>query len=159
MLRVKIDRVAPPFELPASTGGNIASWDFKAQVPLILFFPHAGCDCCRDSLLRLKQDFSRYQEHRAQVLALAPLPLEECTEFASSLRLPFPLLADRGGVVRGRYLETDKGVGLFVLDRYGEPYGEWVAAEADALPPTELLVSALELTEIECPECGAPEWS
>jgi hypothetical protein len=62
-------------------------------------------------------------------------------------------------VVRGRYLENVKDVGLFVLDRYGEPYGQWVAAEADVLPPSELLLSALELSEIECPECGVPEWS
>lgn len=49
-------------------------------------------------------------------------------------------------------------VALFVLDRYGEPYGRWLASDADALPPAQPLLSTLTLTELECPECGVPEW-
>ena len=159
MPRVKIDLVAPAFELPASNGQTVASWDFKSRTPLVLFFPHADCAACRGRLQELARDRGRYGEYQAQVLALLPAPLPDCRRLAAELRLPFPLLSDSDGRVRGRYLEAPAAVGLFVLDRYGEPYGRWVAAEADSLPPAEPLLSALRLTELECPECGVPDWS
>ena len=159
MPRVKIDLVAPAFELPASKGRTLASWDFKGRAPLILFFSHADCGACRDHLAQLARDAGCYGEHQAQVLALLPASLPACQQLAAELGLPFPLLADTDGRVRARYLDTTAAVGLFVLDRYGEPYGRWVAAEADALPSAEPLLSALNLAELECPECGVPEWS
>jgi len=159
MSRVKIDRVAPAFELPATTGGAIASWDFKAKRPLILFFPHSGCDTCRDFLLRLARETPGYLEHAAQVLALVPAPLDACSELASELALPFPLLADSTAAVRARYDVREGFVALLVLDRYGEPYGEWHAPEAASLPAADVLLSALRLPELECPECGVPDWS
>lgn len=159
MPRVKIDLVAPAFELPASNGQRVASWDFKGRAPLVLFFPHADCAACRAYLAQLARDAGRYGEHQAQVLALLPASLPACRRLAAELQLPFPLLADTDGRVRARYLDTPAAVGLFVLDRYGEPYGRWLAAEADVLPSAESLLSALNLTELECPECGVPEWS
>jgi len=68
-------------------------------------------------------------------------------------------LADATSVLRQRYAVPDELVALFVLDRYGEPYGEWQAPETAALPPAEVLLSALRLPELECPECGVPDWS
>lgn len=159
MLRAKIDRVAPAFELPASTGGSVASWDFKARRPLVLFFPHADCAACRGLLGRLARELPRYDEHAAQVLALVPDSLEACSKLAAELALPFPLLADASAAVRTRYNIPEEFVALLVLDRYGEPYGEWQAPEADALPPAEMLLDALRLPELECPECGVPDWS
>ena len=159
MTRPKIDRVAPAFELPSSTGRTIASWDFKACQPLVLFFAHGDCAACRAFRQRLASELPRYQEHQAQLLALVPASLDLCNRLASDLALPFPLLADDTGAVRARFNVSKDCVALFVLDRYGEPYGEWQAAEAAALPPTEELVSALRLPELECPECGVPDWS
>jgi peroxiredoxin Q/BCP len=159
MPRVKIDLVAPAFELPASSGDTVASWDFKSRAPLVLFFPHADCAACRGRLLELTRDLGRYAEYEAQVLALLPAALPDCQRLATELQLSFPLLADSDGRVRARYLDSPGAVGLFVLDRYGEPYGRWVAAEADSLPSAEPLLSALRLSELECPECGVPDWS
>jgi peroxiredoxin len=159
MASVKIDRVAPAFELPASAGGTIASWDFKARRPLVLFFPHADCAACRAFLRRLAQERARYEEHGAQVLALVPASLDACRKLAAELALPFPLLADTAGAVRARYNVPEGFVALVVLDRYGEPYGEWQASEADALAAAEALLAALRLPELECPECGVPDGS
>lgn len=159
MPRAKIDLVAPPFELPSSSGGAVASWNFKARQPLVLFFPHAGCEVCRHHLESLERDLGSFAAHRAQALALLPASLEDCRQLAAALKLSYPLLADTNGTARARYLEDAAGVGLFVLDRYGEPYGRWLAEDADGLPGVEPLVSALELAELECPECGVPDWS
>lgn len=159
MPRVKIDLVAPTFELPASTGGRVALWDFKGRAPVVLFFAHSDCPACRDYCLRLRQGASRYADHNAQLLAVVPASLADCQQLASELQLPFPVLADADGAVRARYLDDPRSVGLFVLDRYGEPYGRWQAPEATALPGAEPLLSALTLAELECPECGVPDWS
>jgi len=70
MTHAKIDRVAPAFELPATTGGTIASWEFKARRPLVLFFPHAHSAACHDFLQRLAVELPRYDEYQAQLLAL-----------------------------------------------------------------------------------------
>jgi hypothetical protein len=123
------------------------------------FFSHADCGACRGHLAQLARDAGRCGEHQTQLLALLPASLPACRRLAAEVRLPFALLADTDGRVRARYLDTAAAVGLFVLGRYGGPYGRWVTAEADALPSAEPLVSALNLAELECPECGVPESS
>jgi peroxiredoxin len=158
MPRPRVDLVAPAFELPASTGQTVASWDFKSRTPLILFFAHSECEACRDYLCKLKQDAVGYNQHQAQVLVLLPAPLGDCKSLADNLDLPFPVLADAHCGVRSRYIDAANDVAVFVLDRYGEPYGSWVARDADALPGAEPILSTLELTELECPECGVPDW-
>ena len=102
MTHAKIDRVAPAFELPATTGGTIASWEFKARRPLVLFFPHAHSAACHDFLQRLAVELPRYDEYQAQLLALVPAALDLCQQLAAELSLPFPLLADAASVVRRR---------------------------------------------------------
>jgi peroxiredoxin len=159
MPQVKVDLVAPAFELPATTGKTVASWDFKGRTPLVLFFPHADCPACRSYFEQLRRDAEWYRQHGAQVIALLPAGLEDCQELVAKLQLPFPLLADARARVRARYLNGPAEVGLFVLDRYGEPYGRWTATDADALPSAAPLVSTLRLIELECPECGVPDWS
>lgn len=160
MTRPKIDRLAPSFELDAAGGGRIASWDYKARKNLVLSFAHqADCPSCRAALSQLRQDYPRFQEHTAEVLALVPASLSKCTELQRELKLPFPVLADEGAGVSGRYRESpEPGAALVVLDRYGEAYGRWLAADADALPASETVLSTLRLIELECPECGVPEW-
>lgn len=154
----RVDLVAPAFELPATTGRTVASWDFKSRAPLILFFAHSDCQACQNYLRKLKLDAPRYGQHQAQVLVLLPASLDDCEALADSLGLPFPVLADEYCGVRVRYFDTANAVAVFVLDRYGEPYGRWVAGDADALPAAEPILSTLELTELECPECGVPDW-
>ncbi len=70
------------------------------------------------------------------------------------------MLADENGKVSARYRKSSApGAALVVLDRYGEPYGHWLADDADRLPGAEAVLSALRLIELECPECGVPDWS
>lgn len=159
MPQAKVDNIAPPFELPASNGEKISSWQFKGRSALVLFFSHAACSACEHFLTRLESEGERFRERQAQVLALLPLPVAGCRELAEKLQLSYPLLADTEEKVRALYLRERNEVGVLVLDRYGEPYGRWAAPEADQLPATEAALEALSLCELECPECGVPEWS
>lgn len=55
---------------------------------------------------------ARFADANAQVLGVSTDDIETQTRFASTLKLPFPLLADKGGDVARRYGVYRPTVGL-----------------------------------------------
>jgi hypothetical protein len=47
---------------------------------------------------------------------------------------------------------------VVVTDRYGEVWAARPGGEAHRLPGGQDITEWLEFIEIQCPECGAPEW-
>ncbi len=63
---------------------------------------------------------------------------------------PFTVLIDEAGRVRERFLPTGATAGVFVLDRYGSLYHQWLL-DANTTPPSADDVSGwLEAISMQC---------
>ena len=86
---------------------------------------------------------SRFADVNAQVLGVATEDLETQTRFAESLKLPFPLLADKEGVAAKAYgVLSEKGYAnrvTFVIDKEGNVVK--VLEGKDAIDPNPALAS------------------
>jgi hypothetical protein len=63
---------------------------------------------------------------------------------------PFTVLIDAEGTVRERYLPTDASAGVFVLDRYGTLYHQWLVMEPAELPPASDVVDWITAVGMQC---------
>ncbi|MBN9386455.1 MAG: redoxin domain-containing protein [Chloroflexi bacterium] len=148
------EKMAPAFKLAATTGGKIASWDFKQKQPLILYFL-PGLD---DALLQnLEKAALNLQAYGTETLALLPLPLETLKEAATRLKLTMPLLSDEAGETFRKYLKLvlpeDKNetvevknlpAMVFVADRFGAISRYANATSAANLPGEKEIMGMLE---------------
>ncbi len=64
--------------------------------------------------------------------------------------LPFLILIDETGKVRHRFLPDEAQAGVFVLDRYGELYYQWLVTRLSDLPPADDITSWLEAIAMQC---------
>ena len=64
--------------------------------------------------------------------------------------LPFKVLIDAGGTVRERYLPDGAGAGLFVLDRYGALYRQWLVQNLAELPSAEEVAGWVQAVGMQC---------
>jgi peroxiredoxin len=71
----------------------------------------------------------------------------------------FPTLVDEGalihGMVGGGDAEAKPAPAVFVTDRFREIYAAWHGSE---LPRAQEVLDWLIFINIQCPECGWPEW-
>jgi hypothetical protein len=77
--------------------------------------------------------------------------------------IPFPVLADPEGTVLQAYaallpVPPEEKPVVFVIDRYGGPYAALGPSELDDPALRREIRRWLTFVEIQCPECGAPEW-
>ena len=162
--KLNVGQVVLPFDLADSSGRRFSLWDYKGRRNLVLFFFHSGqCASCRDVLTAFATSYRRYQDLNAEILAISSDPPAIVKALAEALRLPFPLLCDQTGEVSKQYTgdlpaQGGSAAGVFVTDRYGALYYESAAQEESNLPSQEQIINWLQFIEIQCDECGAPEW-
>jgi peroxiredoxin len=157
----------PSFQLQAVNRSTIVSpWDYKQRYSLAIFlFHNASCNACCNLLLNLSQH-QTYRSLEAELLAIAidwqPGGIEPLQDFANRHAIPFPVLWDPQGHVRHAYLgektEQRSPVGIFICDRFGELYMQFVANESDELPHEPEIRSWVEFVDMQCPECFPPAW-
>lgn len=129
--RPQIGHQAPPFTLPASTGGAVSLAEFRGERYVVLYFypkdDTSGCTTEACSFRDLSADFA---EVDAVILGVSLDPLDSHARFASKHSLPFPLLADTDAAVSKAYGvyrqktsfgQTRWGIErtTFVMDRHG----------------------------------------
>jgi peroxiredoxin len=154
-------RPAPYFRLPSAQGRPVALDDYRGRDNLVLFFGHsADCPNCGAALLGFASRLVAYNQQESVVLAIFHASADEIRD-PEFLDLPFPLLADPGGMVRQKYaglmaesLVDSEDVLVFILDRYGAPYAALVGGElgigVDGFHHEAL--KWLEYIELQCPE-------
>jgi peroxiredoxin len=150
------EKMAPAFKLAATTGGKIASWDFKQKQPLILYFL-PGLD--EAFLQTIEQVALNLQAYGTETLALLPLPIETLKEAATRLKLTMPLLSDEAGETFQKYLKLvlpeDKNevftfeikklpAMVFIADRFGAISRYATATGAANLPGEKEIMGMLE---------------
>lgn len=162
--KLQLQQVVPSFELPSTKNGKVGLWDLKPRLNMVLFFFHGtSCQSCIDLLTQFARDYPRYQEQEAEILAITSMPLDQVRSLADKLHLPYPILSDPSGktIEQFTYLDPAKGgplPSLFVLDRFGALYTQAIAEQEGQLPSSDEVLEWLGLIEVQCPECGVPEW-
>lgn len=160
MLRAR--QLIPPLNLHTPDGRTVRAWDFKQKKNLVIAFLDLDCAPCEEFFRRLAARAADFREKEAVALAAFLSPPPERLVHA----LPEEIIA--GADVSGRgaraYLEEDafasRGLartGVFVADRYGELFAQWVSA-AHKFPPMEEIIGLLDYTGMACDECSVPQW-
>jgi thioredoxin-dependent peroxiredoxin len=102
--RPTVGQAAPSFSAASTADKTVTLADFKGKQTLVLaFFPKAFTGGCTKEMSGLRDRFKEFQEAGAQVMGISRDTLDIQKNFATSLTLPFPLLADPDGTVARAY--------------------------------------------------------
>ena len=94
-IEAKIGSRAPDFRLPATTGGEVGLSDFRGKSNVVLFFVREfNCAPCRAHVAQLGRMHQQFREAGTDIIVILGHTLETAHEFAGSLNIPFPVLAD-----------------------------------------------------------------
>lgn len=85
---------APEFDLPASSGGNIALKDLKGKNVIVYFYPKDDTPGCTVEACGLRDSFKEIEKLNAVILGISPDPIKSHEKFITKFKLPFILLAD-----------------------------------------------------------------
>lgn len=152
------------FRLSAGPGDSLALSAFRNRSNLVLLFlDDVNCVGCLEALRAIAANQQAYQELEAEIVAIFRSSPEDSARLKSEQHYPFPVLADPEGAVRREYAGMlpsgdEPGIGVFVLDRFGGPYAGIVTGEDGLADLQEGILGWLGFIEIQCPECGIPEW-
>lgn len=159
-LRLRIHELIPPFTLPSTQGKEVKLWDYKMRKNLVILFYHGdGCSRCKEKLKMFAEHYGELVKSESEILAISADDLEGTRALSAELRLPYPLLSDPEGRVIEKYTYWRKDTkaalpSVFVTDRYGALYYQFIADETTGLPDLEEILSWLGFIQSQCPECS-----
>jgi len=102
---VKIGDMAPAFSLPSDSGEAVNISDYLGKRPIVLFFyPRDNTAVCTREACAFRDSYDEFRNiDDAEVFGISSDPVESHKRFSSEYRLPFKLLSDENGAVRGLY--------------------------------------------------------
>jgi peroxiredoxin Q/BCP len=116
---------APDFTLPAATGEPVTLSQYRGRSEVVLFFyPKDHSPVCTAQACAFRDSHEAFRDAGAEVIGISGDAVESHRQFAARNRLPFPLLSDADGTVRGRY-GVPKTLGMipgrvtYLIDRQG----------------------------------------
>lgn len=135
-------------------------WDYKMRKNLVILFYHGdACSRCKEKLKMFAENYEELVKLEAEILAISADGLGGTRALSAELRLPYPLLSDPEGRVIEKYTYRRKAheaalPSVFVTDRYGTLYHQFIANEITELPDLEEILSWLDFIQSQCPECS-----
>ena len=121
----RVGTKAPDFALPVHTGGWLRLWDMIGRKAVVLYFyPEDETPGCVREARAFRERYAEFAALGAEVVGVSGDPIEAHRRFADRLHLPFPLVSDDFGLVRGLY-KVERTFGLvpgratFVIDQSG----------------------------------------
>ena len=134
----------------ASNGERISLSQFHGRPVILAFYPADETPVCSNQLTLYNEALHLFDDYEAQLLAISVDDVVSHQNFADSLKLRFPLLADDNpaGDVAGRYGVFNPGDGmseraLFVVDKVGTIRWSEVSPR-DVNPGAHGILQALE---------------
>ena len=121
---VKVGEPAPDFALPDATGKDVSLAGYRGKPVVLYFYPKDDTPGCTKEACTFRDQYEDFREAGAEVLGVSSDSSESHKKFAAKHKLPFTLLADRGGKVRKLYgvpatLGLLPGRVTFVIDAGG----------------------------------------
>jgi peroxiredoxin len=154
-------QLLPDAALPTSSGGTLSLDWYRGRRNLVVVLLGAGepGDEVARLLLQLVQVRAALQDEEAEVLVVAT---GETREPVHGPEASFTVLIDPDASFH-RCLDAVDAAGndapaVIITDRYREIYHVFRPAESPWPPTAEAVVSWLVFMNIQCPECGVPEW-
>jgi peroxiredoxin Q/BCP len=94
---------APAFELPDQAGRLRGIGEFRGKWLVLYFYPRDDTPGCTEQAARFRDSMEQLEALGAAVCGVSVDDSESHAEFARNYKLPFTLLADRGGAMAARY--------------------------------------------------------
>ncbi len=161
MLRIR--QLIPPLTIHTPDGRTVRAWDYKQKRNLVIAFLDTDCAPCDEFLRALAAGAAALREKDA--VALVVFLEQPSPRLTDSLPPAIIVGADMPGNSARAFLGEDafasRGFvrgGVFVTDRYGELFAQWII-ERHKFPAIAEILSALDHGEMACDECSAPSWS
>jgi peroxiredoxin len=142
----------PAFTLAGKDDAVFDSLEFKRKKNLVLFFlthPHP------EFFLKLEESYRHLREQNAEVAVICVSPVGEIENHHRRNRLSFWILADPDSKVFSKFIRANAGeeaAALFITDKFGELFFQYLAPGARELPPMEDIVKSLVFIESQCSE-------
>ena len=94
---------APPFTLTDQAGTTHDLADYRGRWVVLYFYPKDNTPGCTKEACQFRDASEQLQRRGAVVLGVSPDDETSHAKFADKYELPFPLLADTGAEVCGKY--------------------------------------------------------
>ncbi|HET6456911.1 MAG TPA: redoxin domain-containing protein [Armatimonadota bacterium] len=148
--RLKVKSMIPVFELESVDGKRVNLWDYKGRKHMVLAFLPPDCPICLDFMEATADAYHQYEEEYAVFLPVIVGRREQAEALQDELHPPYPILFDQHGKVAERY--ADRLPAIFVADKFGQLYAEWIIEPGEQLPTQREILDVLDAIELECPE-------
>ena len=151
------------FTLTSTLGQEISLSDYRGHSNLVIVFAGESVgNLDLKVLAEIAADYNRFQDEQTQVLAIVQCTQERAARIAQEANLPFPLLVDEDGQAHRSAGAADKSghpaMAIYITDRFGEVFAVYRKAAGQTMPSVREIVKWLTFINIQCPECGHPEW-
>ncbi len=102
---VRIGDKAPGFRLPSESGEIVDIGEYIGRMPIVLFFyPGDNTALCTKEACAFRDSYDEFKGmDGAEVFGISSDPVESHKRFSSEYNLPYRLLSDERGAVRGLY--------------------------------------------------------
>ncbi len=155
--------IIPALTAHTPAGQTVRAWDYKQKKNLVVAFVHVGCAGCTRFIASLARHAAELAECEAVALVVFPEPPP--ASLRENLPAQIVVAADVSGRSQRAYLGDDafgpagqELVGVFVADRYGELYAQWVSRGEEGLPGVAEVSDWLRQIQVACEECGVSHW-
>lgn len=98
-----VGQPAPPFALPDQNGRIHRLTDYTGKWLVVYFYPKDDTPGCTKEACHFRDDIAQLRALGVQLVGISLDSSESHDHFAKKFNLPFPLLADDGGIVAKRY--------------------------------------------------------
>jgi peroxiredoxin Q/BCP len=122
---VRVGDAAPDFSLPAADGTLVSLSGFRGKSEVVLYFyPKDNSPICAAEACSFRDSYEAFREAGVDVIGVSADSVGSHRKFADRHRLPFHLVSDADGALRGRY-GVPRTFGLvpgrvtYVIDREG----------------------------------------
>lgn len=153
----------PALTLRTPDGRTVSAWDFKQKRNRVIALLRADSPGTWDFVNQIVAHAEDWKQKDAIGLVVFSKP----PAAGMPKNLPPEIITgtDASGRSIVRYLGTEAlgpngqvRQGVFVADRYGELYAQWIVEKDGELPRMSAILKALEQIEIACEECQASTW-
>ena len=151
----------PQFTLPAIDGSVVPLESYRGRSNLVVVFAadtigERPVTTLLEVLLSCTEELAM---EAAQVFVIVTAPRIAAERGPRGL----PTLLDNGGHIHRAVSATDAAgrpaPAVFVTDRFREIFAAYLPGHRPGLPSAKEILEWLVFINIQCPECGVPEWA